>query len=70
MPVCVCVSRVWVCLCVYAQSTGHMVCVSNLCPFILTNCSHGTNDDKLAQASGCPPQYDASGGITVVQPWP
>jgi len=50
VPVCVCVSRVWVCLCVYAQSTGHMVCVSNLCPFILINCSHGTNDDQLKLA--------------------
>jgi len=37
-----------VCLCTKHWTYG--LCVKYLCPFILTNCSHGTNDDQLKLA--------------------
>ena len=51
VPVCACVCRVWVCLCVYAQCTGHMVCMSNISAHSFSSTvAMGTNDDLLKLA--------------------
>ena len=51
VPVCACVCRVWVCLCVYAQCTGHMVCMSNISAHSFSSTvAMETNDDQLKLA--------------------
>ena len=48
---CACVCRVWVWLCVYAQCTGHMVCMSNISAHSFSSIvAMGTNDDLLKLA--------------------